>query len=161
MTDPAATPPRPRLFSPNTQFHQMSVIPHETTPPPRPRSIPGRGRGQSSDPAVTPPRTNKFTASTCRKCGAITITGTIHGLPHHLEPTTLDDHTEYAALAEHVPTYDLWPDRTARRRHLEEISHPDRVPRHARHTCGTTYGTHARPTPPATNPGDPNGPPPF
>ena len=108
----------------------------------------------------TPP-TQHFTASTCRKCGAITITGTIPGLPHHLEPTTLDDHTEYAALADHVPTYDLWPDRTARRRHLEEISHPDRVPRHAQHTCGTTYGTHARPTPPATNPGDPNGPPPF
>ena len=107
------------------------------------------------------PPTQHFTASTCRKCGAITITGTIHGLPHHLEPTTLDDHTEYAALADHVPTYDLWPDRTARRRHLEEISHPDRVPRHAQHTCGTTYGTHARPTPPATNPGDPNGPPPF
>ena len=113
-------------------------------------------------PPCHPPRpTQHFTASTCRKCGAITITGTIHGLPHHLEPTTLDDHTEYAALADHVPTYDLWPDRTARRRHLEEISHPDRVPRHARHTCGTTYGTHARPTPPATNPGDPNGPPPF
>ena len=102
-----------------------------------------------------------FTASTCRKCGAITITGTIHGLPHHLEPTTLDDRTEYAALVNQVPTYDLWPDRTARRRHLEEISHPDRVPRHARHTCGTTYGTHARPPPPATKPGDPNGPPPF
>jgi hypothetical protein len=106
-------------------------------------------------------RTPYFTASTCRKCGAITITGTIHGLPHHLEPTTLDDRTEYAALVDQVPTYDLWPDRTARRRHLEEISHPDRVPRHAQHTCGTTYGTHARPTPPATNPGDPNGPPPF
>ena len=105
--------------------------------------------------------TQHFTASTCRKCGAITITGTIHGLPHHLEPTTLDDHTEYAALVDQVPTYDLWPDRTARRRHLEEVSHPDRVPRHAQHTCGTTYGTHPRPTPPATNPGDPNGPPPF
>ena len=98
------------------------------------------------------PITKHFTASTCRKCSAITITGTIHGLPHHLEPTTLNDHTEYAALVDQVPTYDLWPDRTARRRHLEEISHPDRVPRHARHTCGTTYGTHPRPTPPATPP---------
>ena len=93
--------------------------------------------------------TYKFTASTCRKCGAITITGTIHGLPINLEPTTLNDHTEYQALADNIPTYDLWPDRTARRRHLEEISHPERVPRHARHTCGTTYGTNPRPNPPA------------
>ena len=108
-----------------------------------------------------PHPTQHFTASTCRKCGAITIAGTIHGLRLDLEPTTLNDHTEYQALADGIPTYDLWPDRTARRRHLEEIKWPERVPRHARHTCGTTYGTHDRPTPPATNPGDPNGPPPF
>lgn len=94
-------------------------------------------------------QTGHFTASTCRKCGAITITGTIHGLPHHLEPTTLNDLTEYQALADGIPTYDLWPDRTARRRHLEEIKWPERVPRHARHTCGTTYGTDPRPQPPA------------
>lgn len=149
MPDPAATPPRPRHLANKVLFDQMSVIPHETTPPPRPRSIPGRGRGRSSDPAVTPPRTDLFTASTCRKCGAITITGTNHGIRLHLEPNTLNDHTEYAALADHVPTYDLWPDRTARRRHLEEIKWPERVPRHARHTCGTTYGTDPRPQPAA------------
>jgi hypothetical protein len=128
-----------------------------------PASLHSRKQEAGSNLPGAPGRkpTQHFTASTCRKCGAITITGTIHGLPHHLEPTTLNDHTEYAALADQVPTYDLWPDRTARRRHLEEISHPDRVPRHAQHTCGTTYGTHPRPTPPATNPGDPNGPPPF
>jgi hypothetical protein len=93
--------------------------------------------------------TKHFTAHTCRKCGGITIAGTTYGLRVDLETTCLDDHTEYAALVDQVPTYDLWPDRTARRRHLEEITHPERVPRHAHHTCGTTYGTLPRPTPPA------------
>lgn len=106
-------------------------------------------------------RTQYFAASTCRKCGHIILAGQIHGLRLDLEPATLNDLTEYQALADGIPTYDLWPDRTARRRHLEEIKCPERVPRHARHTCGTTYGTNPRPTPPATNPGDPNGPPPF
>ncbi len=96
-------------------------------------------------------RTDHFTASTCSKCGAIIIAGTIHGLRLDLEPTTLNDHTEYQALADQVPTYDLWPDRTARRRHLEEIKYPERVPRHARHTCGTTYGTNPRPNPAPTS----------
>jgi hypothetical protein len=105
--------------------------------------------------------TPKFTANTCRKCQAITITGTTYGIRVDLEPQVLDDHTEYAALADNVPTYDLWPDRIARRRHLEEIKHPERVPRHARHTCGTTYGQLPRPTPPATSQPDPNGPAPF
>lgn len=158
--------PRPDLVptsSPSTLGPQKakSRFPHESTSSPRPLPMQGRGRGRGGNLVPTASPTQHFTASTCRKCGAITITGTIHGLPHHLEPTTLDDHTEYAALADQVPTYDLWPDRTARRRHLEEIKWPERVPRHARHTCGTTYGTLPRSTPPATNPGDPNGPPPF
>lgn len=105
-------------------------------------------------------RTNKFTANTCRKCHRIILVGTIHGLPINLEPTTLNDHTEYQALADQVPTYDLWPDRTARRRHLEEIKWPERVPRHARHTCGTTYGTNPRPNP-APAPPPPTDQPPF
>ena len=94
-----------------------------------------------------PHRTQHFTASTCRKCSHIILAGQIHGLRLDLEPTTLNDLTEYQALADGIPTYDLWPDRTARRRHLEEIAAPERVPRHARHTCGTTYGTDPRPTP--------------
>jgi hypothetical protein len=105
--------------------------------------------------------TNKFTAHTCRKCSAITIAGTTYGLRVDLEPQVLNDHTEYAALLAGVPTYDLWPDRTVRRRHLEEIQQPERVPRHARHICGTTYGTLPRPTPPATSQADPTGPAPF
>lgn len=96
-----------------------------------------------------PRRTHEFTASTCRKCGRIILAGEIHGLRLDLEPAMLNDLTEYEALADGIPTYDLWPDRTARRRHLEEIKHPERVPRHARHTCGTTYGTDPRPEPPA------------
>jgi len=143
-------------------FDSISVSPHETTPPPRPGSIPGRGRGRRADPAATPPKpTRNFTASTCRNCSAITIAGTTYGLRINLEPQALDDHTEYAALLAGVPTYDLWPDRTARRRHLEEIQQPERVPRHAHHTCGTTYGTLPRPTPPATSQADPTGPAPF
>ena len=124
------------------------------------------GAGADS-PTVEVPRfhgqrlSRHFTAHTCRKCGAITITGTTYGIRIDLEPQALDDHTEYAALLAGVPTYDLWPDRTARRRHLEEIQQPERVPRHAHHTCGTTYGTLPRPTPPATSQADPTGPAPF
>ena len=78
-----------------------------------------------------------------------------------LEPTMLDDQGEYLALRDSVPTYDLWPDRVARRRHLEEIAHPERVPRHARHTCGSQYGQHPRPTPPPHVAPDPDAPAPF
>lgn len=139
--------------------HQIALIPHENDPwSPWSPMVPTNGdRG----PRVSPPKggpqgskptgpTKHFTANTCRKCGRITITGTLHGLRLDLEPTTLNDHTEYQALADQVPTYDLWPDRTARRRHLEEIKYPERVPRHARHTCGTTYGTNPRPHPEPT-----------
>ena len=95
------------------------------------------------------PITKHFTANTCPKCGDITITGTTYGLHLHLEPQMLNDQTEYNALHDQVPTYDLWPDRIARRRHHAHITHPTRVPRHAQHTCHTTYGTTPRPTPPA------------
>jgi hypothetical protein len=121
-----------------------------------PSSPPIGGNG-GTGPRLTP----HFTANTCPKCQAITIAGAPHGIRIDLEPTTLDDHTEYAALLADIPTYDLWPDNVARRRHLEEIAHPQRVPRHARHTCGTTYGTQPRPTPPASSQPDPTGPPPF
>ena len=106
-------------------------------------------RPKGGHPGPTPRPTPHFSASTCSKCARIVLAGTIHGLRLDLEPTTLNDHTEYQALADGIPTYDLWPDRTARRRHLEEIKWPERVPRHARHTCGTTYGTNPRPKPPA------------
>jgi hypothetical protein len=105
--------------------------------------------------------THKFTANTCRKCGAITIAGTTYGLRIDLEPQVLNDETEYAALLDRVPTYDLWPDLIARRRWLEHIRQPDKAPRHARHTCGTTYGTKPRPNPPATSQPDLTGPAPF
>jgi hypothetical protein len=122
------------------------------TPAPPARGAGGRGQVKPS---------KHFTANTCRKCGAITIAGTTHGIRIDLEPTTLNDHDEYAALLAGVPTYDLWPDRIARRRHLENIRHPDKTHRHAQHTCGTTYGTQPRPTP-VTNPRPPaDGPPPF
>ena len=122
----------------------------------------GADRPGVAVPPCHPPRLTKyFTSNTCRKCQAITIAGTTYGIRIDLEPQALDDHTEYAALADGIPTYDLWPDRQARRRHLEEIKHHERVPRHARHTCGATYGQLPRPTPPATHQPDPNGPAPF
>jgi hypothetical protein len=156
--DPGTTPALV-LFD---QIGRQTVSPHETTPAPRPRSTPGRGRGRRADPGTTPAQpTNKFTAHTCRKCSAITIAGTTFGLRVDLEPQVLTDETEYAALLAGVPTYDLWPDRTARRRHLEEIAHPERVPRHAHHTCGTTNGTPPPPPPLATSQADPTGPAPF
>jgi hypothetical protein len=117
-------------------------------------------RPKGGHPGPTSRPTKHFTASTCRKCGAITIAGTTYGLRVDLEPNTLNDETEYAALLDGSPTYDLWPDRTARRRHLEEIKHPERVPRHARHSCHRTYGTNPRPTP-AVTPRPHDGPPPF
>ena len=158
--------PRPNLVptsSPSTLGPKKGKtrLPHESTSSPRPLPMQGRGRGRGENLVPTSSRTKHFTAHTCRKCSAITISGTTYGLRVDLEPTTLDDHTEYAALLAGIPTYDLWPDRTARRRHLEEISHPERVPRHAHHTCGTTYGTLPRPTPPATSQADPTGPAPF
>ena len=106
-------------------------------------------------------RTHRFTASTCHQCGRIILAGTIFGLRVDLEPTMLDDQGEYLALRDSVPTYDLWPDRVARRRHLEEIAHHERVPRHARHTCGSQYGQHPRPTPPPHVAPDPDAPAPF
>lgn len=107
------------------------------------------GRGQVS-------RADKFTASTCNKCGVITLTGTTYGLRLNLEPRTLDDHTEYLALADGTRTYNLLPDLTAQRRHLEHIKRPERHPRHAEHVCGQQYGTQPRPVPPAppVSPGD-------
>ena len=117
--------------------------------------------GVAVPPCHPPSPTQHFTANTCPKCSAITITGTTYGLRIDLEPQVLDDHTEYAALLAGVPTYDLWPDRIARRRHLENICQPDKAPRHARHTCGTTYGTQPRPAPATTPRPNTDGPPPF
>lgn len=105
--------------------------------------------------------TKHFTPSTCRNCQATVLTGTIYGLRLNLEPHMLDDQAEYNALLNNVPTYDLWPDLTARRRHLEEINPPDRVPRHAQHTCGTQYGTHPHPKDTSPPPPGPDDPPPF
>lgn len=117
-----------------------------------------RPKGGHPGPPSRP--TKHFTASTCRKCGAITIAGTIYGLRFDLEPTILDDETEYAALLDGVHTYNLWPDRIARRRHVQDIRGPDRAPRHAAHSCDRTYGTIPRPAPAVTQrPID--GPPPF
>lgn len=144
MTDPATTPPRPRQIGRNALFKQMTVIPHETTPPPRPRSIPGRGRGRVSDPAKNPPITRRFTANTCPACGAITISGLVLGIRLDLEPLSLTDHDECRAIADQVATYNLHPDLVVRLRGVAEIRSPSRHERHARHVCGTTYGTQPR-----------------
>jgi hypothetical protein len=146
--------PRPNLVptsSPSTLGPQKTQnrFPHESTSSPRPLPMQGRGRGRGGNLVPSASLTQQFTASTCPKCGDITITGTTYGLHLHLEPHMLNDQTEYNALHDQVPTYDLWPDRIARRRHHAHITHPTRVPRHAQHTCGTTYGTTPRPTPPA------------
>ena len=146
---------------------QTALFPHENDQRaarapegPNHSALGPRGGLSIERPSARPaqPRTQYFTASTCRKCGHVILAGQILGLRLDLEPAMLNDITEYQALRDGVPTYDLWPDRTARRRHLEEIKYPDRVPRHARHTCGTTYGTDPRPEPPARpaiNPDDP------
>ena len=142
----------------NTNLHQPAPNLHQCrsqpalTPAPPVRGAGGRGQ-------VHP--TKHFTANTCPKCGAITIAGLTYGIRIDLEPQVLDDHTEYAALLDSVPTYDLWPDRIARRRHLENIRQPDKAPRHARHTCDRTYGTRARPAPAVNHRPPADGPPPF
>lgn len=144
MTDPATTPPRPRQIGRNVLFEQMTVIPHKTTPPPRPRSIPGRGRGRVSDPAQTPPLNRKFTANTCPACGATTIAGLVLGIRVDLEPHTLSDLEEYQAIRDGVRTWDYRHDATITDRGVAEIRGPTRHDRHARHVCGTTYGTQPR-----------------
>ena len=148
---------------------QIALFPHESDQrAPRAEEGPNLSalgpevrRPKGGHPGPPPRPTQHFTANTCRKCGAITITGTTYGLPLHLEPDTLDDHSEYQALLNNVPTYNLLPDRTAQRRHLEHIRAPSRHPRHAQHTCGTQYGTNPRPPAPAPTVTTPDGPPPF
>ena len=162
MADSSWTRPNPVQRPSTTIFQPINTkpgSPHESDSSTRPRPKPGRGRVRSGNPVQNP--SNLFTASTCSKCAAIVLAGQILGLRLNLEPTMLNDHTEYQALADGIPTYDLWPDRIARRRHLEQIKWPDRVPRHAQHTCGTQYGTDPRPNPPTTPRPDPHGPPPF
>lgn len=97
----------------------------------------------------TPERTEHLTANTCPKCKSAILAGTTYGMRLNLEPRTLDDHTEYLALADNVRTYNLLPDRTAQRRHVEHIKRPSTNPRHAEHTCGSQYGHHPAPAPPA------------
>lgn len=148
MADPATTPPRPRQNGFNVRFEQLPVIPHETTPPPRPRLRTGRGRGRVGDPAITPPITHRFFANTCRRCHHITVAGLWVGLRVDLEPETLTDLDEYRAIAADVRTWDLYPDRTAEPRSVAHIAAPtSRGTRHARHTCGTTYGSQPLPPP--------------
>jgi hypothetical protein len=103
----------------------------------------GRGRGRSGNLVPTSSQvTHKFAANTCPHCHHITIAGlTDFGFTLHLEPTTLTDLDEYNAIRDGVPTYNFWPDRTVRRRTVSEIRAHQIVPRHARHTCSTTYGT--------------------
>jgi hypothetical protein len=157
--DPVTTPSRPRQMSILSNFDAQTVIPHETTPSPRPRSIPGRGRGRGVDPVTTPSITPKFAANTCPACHHITIAGiTELGFILHLEPLQLTDLDEARAIADDVPTFNLFPDRRVRQRWLTHIRHPATVPRHARHVCGTTYGTQTPPAP-AQRPHLPDSPP--
>ena len=93
--------------------------------------------------------TEHLTANTCPKCKSAILAGTSYGMCLNLEPRTLDDHTEYLALADNVRTYNLLPDRTAQRRHVEHIKRPSTNPRHAEHTCGRQYGHLPAPAPPA------------
>ena len=107
--------------------------------------MPGRGRGRGGN--LVPTSSQHFTASICPKCSAAILAGTTYGLRLDLEPRTLDDHTEYLALADNNRTYNLLPDLTAQRRHLEHIKRPERHPRHAEHVCGQQYGRNPRPAP--------------
>ncbi len=103
-----------------------------------------RGSGTDGGPRKL---TKKFTANTCRQCQHITIAGQWVGLRVDLEPETLTDLDEYRAVAADVRTWDLYPDRTAEPRSVAHIAAPtSRGTRHARHTCGTTYGS--QPLPP-------------
>lgn len=93
--------------------------------------------------------TEHFTANTCPKCKTAILAGTTYGMRLNLEPRVLNDHTEYAALLDQVRTYNLLPDNTAQRRHVEHIKRPSTHPRHAEHTCGKQYGQQPAPAPPA------------
>jgi len=89
-----------------------------------------------------PPRpTQHFTANTCRKCRHITIAGLWVGLRIDLEPQVLTDLDEYHAIRDGIRTWNLYPDRTAKPRDVTAIRYRTVTDRHARHTCGHTYGT--------------------
>jgi hypothetical protein len=98
-------------------------------------------------PTVEVPRfhgkapTRHFTANTCRKCRRITIAGLWVGLRIDLEPQALTDLDEYHAIRDGIKTWNLYPDRTAEPRDAIAIRYRTITDRHARHTCGQTYGT--------------------
>ena len=92
--------------------------------------------------------TINFTATTCRKCGAIVLAGIADGILRKLEPRVLDDLTEYQALADGVPTYNLHPDRQVTRRGYAHIIADTRHPRLPAHVCGKSYASLPLPTPP-------------
>lgn len=113
----------------------------------RTRVYRGWGSGGLELPTFQPP-TNKFTANTCRQCQHITIAGLWVGLRVDLEPQVLTDLGEVAALADGVRTWNLYPDRSADPRTVAHITATSsRATRHARHTCGTTYGSQPLPPP--------------
>jgi hypothetical protein len=147
---------------------QMSIFPHENDTR-APRAAKGLShwalgpRGGLSKRGPRPGQpiklTQTFAANTCPACHHITIAGiTELGFTLHLEPLQLTDLDEARAIADDVETFNLFPDRRVRQRWLTHIRHPATVPRHARHVCGTTYGTQAPPAP-AQRPHLPDSPP--
>jgi len=100
------------------------------------------------DQGTGPRSTRRFTATTCRKCGAIVLAGIADGILRKLEPRVLDDLTEYQALADGVPTYNLHPDRQVTRRGYAHIIADTRHPRLPAHVCGKSYASLPLPTPP-------------
>ena len=104
-----------------------------------------RGGLSRERPSARP--TERFTASTCKKCGAATLLGIADGITRDLEPRALTDHGEYRAIAAGLRTYNLHPDRTAMPRTISHIAAPDRHPRLAQHACGQQYGDQALPGP--------------
>lgn len=130
---------------------QMSIFPHETSMrAPRAQEGPNhsalgpRGGLSIERPSTRPALavTTKFTANTCPQCGAITIAGIYEetGRRVDLEPAPLTDLDEVDAIRDQVVTYNLHPDLQIMRRFITEVRAPTRVDRHARHSCGKTYG---------------------
>lgn len=134
---------------------QTALFPHENEQR-APRAPEGpnhsalgpRGGLSIERPSARPALGPRFSANTCRRCHHITVAGLWVGLRVDLEPETLTDLDEYRAIAADVRTWDLYPNRTAEPRSVAHIAAPtSRGTRHARHTCGTTYGSQPLPPP--------------
>lgn len=90
------------------------------------------------------PPSQKPRASVCPTCRSTVLSAQVDGLWTLVEPHVLDDHAEATAIADGVHTFNRHPGELSRRV-IQHIWSEARLPRHAEHVCGRTYGRPAEP----------------